>query len=387
MVTKYERDISVFLSFYRFFAFGLAVILTQVVPLHSTTGPPLRIYILLAALGFYTLLKVRGPLRAWRQDAWAYPFLAIDTVVCVAVLLSTRGLDSAYLLYSLAPVITAALMFAERVSLVTATAISAPVILAQLTPLWWKDSPYVWIIEGNRLLWMILYVMSGFLAATIVYRTNLNVHRRIEAGATEEERKRLRRELHDGLAQSLAFLQTKMERAERLVKEGRTLETAAALEEARSVTQNTYLEVRDSLDQLQMEPGSLVQLLREYASGFGERNQIAMSVVTPSEEPRLAPSARFHLLRITQEALSNIRAHSKATSASVELALTRGTIDLTICDNGVGFLVNNLEAEAEATGHHGLRIMRERTESLRGMLTVSSKPSQGTTIRVSVPRR
>ena len=69
MATKNERDIFLFLSLYRFFAYGLAVTLIQVVPLSTPESIYFRTYLVLALVGFYTLLKVLGPLRASWEDS------------------------------------------------------------------------------------------------------------------------------------------------------------------------------------------------------------------------------------------------------------------------------------------------------------------------------
>ena len=63
---------------------------------------------------------------------------------------------------------------------------------------------FAWITESNILLWLIFYAMATFLIAISVYRTNLNIRQRIQDGAIMEERQRMRREIHDGVAQAAA---------------------------------------------------------------------------------------------------------------------------------------------------------------------------------------
>jgi len=129
MITKYERDIYLFLSLYRFFAYGLAVILIQGVQLDTVDGPPFRSYVLLSVVGIYSLLKVLGPLRWWRQDSSTYVVLGGDAVASLVVLLLTNGLDSPYLLYSLSPVLTASLLFREKLALSGASLFSIAITL------------------------------------------------------------------------------------------------------------------------------------------------------------------------------------------------------------------------------------------------------------------
>ena len=257
MASKYERDIYLFLSLYRFFAYGLVVILIQGIQLDTVSGPPFRSYVLLSVVGIYSLLKVLGPLRWWRQDSSTYVVLGGDAVASVVVLLLTNGLDSPYLLYSLCPVLTASLLFQEKLALSGASLFSIAITLAHLSTEWWNTT-YTSIIEGNYLLWLILYVTTSFVIATSVYRTNLNIRRRIEWDATQDERSRVRREIHDGLAQSLTYLSMKTEAVGKLIAENRPSKAHAALEEVRSIVKDTYDEVRESIDQLAVEPLPLV---------------------------------------------------------------------------------------------------------------------------------
>jgi len=382
MMTRYERDVPIFLSLYRFVAYGLAVIITQVLPLGSPIGPSTGTYVLLAIMGTYTVLKVGGPLRAWRSGRSGLVLLWIDFILCLSVLLGTRGLDSAYLLYSLTPLITASLLFTERLPLALTAITAISVSVAHLTPIWW-DTSYAHLTSENRLFWLILFVISAFLMATMVYRTNLNLRRRIEVGAVEEERKRMRRELHDGLAQSLGYMKMQTELVEKLMGEGRLQEARSTLKDVLEATSDTYQEVRESLDQLQPETGPIAKALADYVAAFGERNGIETHFQSSPPDVRLPAPIDFQLLRIVQEALSNVRRHSHATQARVQLIANRSSVQLIVQDNGKGF--NYIEDGSSDSGHHGMSVMRERAEGLGGSLKVTSAPGQGTLIRASIP--
>lgn len=384
MTSGFQRDIYLFLSLYRFVAYGLAVILTQVDLLRNFAEPAGATYALMGGVGLYTLLKVVGPLRGWRQGPMGYPVLAADVAVCLTTLLITGGLESEYLLYSLTPVVISALLFPERVTLAAAATVSLGVAVAHVTPAWW-DTDYTWIMEGNRLLWLILYIISTFIIATIAYRTNFNIRGRIEAVAVDEERRRMRRELHDGLAQSLAYLSSKTEQAGKLLTQGLPSEASKAVDEIRSVAQQTYQDVRDSLEQLGAEAGPLIPALAEYTAAFGQQNNIAVDFEKPATSLRLSPLEEFQLLRITQEALSNIRRHAQASQVWITLVGGRDTVTLTIRDNGQGFSLE--DAIRDGAGHHGLNVMQERAQGLGGALHIRSAPSQGTEVVTELPRR
>ena len=99
---------------------------------------------------------------------------------------------------------------------------------------------------------------------------------------------------------------------------------------------------------------------------------------------QLPPAAEVQILRIVQEALLNVERHAEATEAWITLSSTRGTVDLTVRDNGRG-LASDANGGRES-GQHGLRVMRERAGSIGGTLDITSGPGQGTEVRVSVPR-
>jgi glucose-6-phosphate-specific signal transduction histidine kinase len=383
MTGKSERSIYLFLSLHRFFAYGLAVMLVQGFGVSALPEPSLRTNILLGIVGVYTLLKVLGPLRWWRQDPSTYIVLGGDVLVALVILLLTGGLDSPYLLYSLAPVMSAALLFPERLALLAAAIFSVSLVVAHLTPAWW-DSDYTWLFERNYLLWLVLYISAGFVISTIVYRTNLNIRQFIESEAVLEERRRIRREIHDGLGQTLTYLSLKAESVGAHIGKGHMAEAEAASAEVNELARELYQEVRESINQLNVEPLPLRAVLEDYAAEFTQRTGIAAKFEGPPEAPQLSPSVEFQLVRIVQEALTNVRKHAHATRAWVGLQDTNGKVEVSIRDNGEGFTES--AGGGEGVGHHGMKNMHERAEALGGTLSVTTTPGQGTIIRVGVPR-
>ncbi|MCH7656104.1 MAG: sensor histidine kinase [Chloroflexi bacterium] len=388
MADKYQRDIYVFLSLYRFFAYGLAVILFQRDPGFVLSDIGERDNIVLAAIGVYTLLKVLGPLQWWRADPSTYVVLGGDAVVAAAVLLMTGALNSPYLLYSLSPVIAAAMLFQERLALAVASLLSVSVVVAHVSPLWF-DTDYSWVLDDNFLLWMVLYVSAAYLISTAVYRSNLNIRRHIETEATMAERRRIRREIHDGLAQMLTTLTMKSELVGKFIERGRTAEALTISNELHTLSQDLYQEVRDSLDELSVEPFPFIPVLKEYVQDFAGRSGIETRFQPPEGALRLPPSAELQFLRIVQEALSNVRRHSHASRAWVRLLSTSRTVELSIQDNGDGFAAppdGESASGADGQGHHGIDGMRERAESLGATLNITSEEGQGTLLHVVLPR-
>ena len=255
MRTLYERDIYLFLSLYRFFAYGLAVVLIQALQTEDT-ALGLQTYLLLGTVGVYTLLKVIGPLRWWQMDPMTYIVLGGDLLVALLALLLTGGLTSGFLLYSFIPVMSAALLFEQRIALLTAGLTAFTVAFAHIVLSQWTDQ-FAWVTESNILLWLIFYIIACFLLATSVYRTNLNISQYIQQGATIEERRRMRREIHDGVAQALSYLSLKANSVSKLVSEGQLTPALAGMAEVRQAVDETHRAVRESLDQLSVEVGTV----------------------------------------------------------------------------------------------------------------------------------
>ena len=203
MGPEYEQRLHRFLVGYRFFTFCLAVILIQVIPGPEVLGG--QEYLILSLVGVYTLLKVLSPLR-WRETGRElYIVLGGDLAVAILLILFTHGVDSGYLLYSLTPVITAALLIEFRVAIAVAAVFVLTPFLAHSFFSQFMDE-YEWFLDGNRLPVLILYGALGLLVPVVASRTNLNIHRFIAIDAVLDERRRMRREMHDGVAQSLNYL-------------------------------------------------------------------------------------------------------------------------------------------------------------------------------------
>ena len=280
------------------------------------------------------------------------------------------------------------MLFQERLALAVASLLSASVVLAHLSPAW-LDTDYSWVLDGNFLLWMVLYVSATYLISTAVYRSNLNIRRYIETEATMTERRRIRREIHDGLAQMLTSLTMKSELVGKFIERQRIPEALKISNEMHALSQDLYQEVRDSLDELSVEPFPFIPVLKEYVQDFEGRSGIEMRFQPPSGPLGLPPSVELQLLRIAQEALSNVQHHSHASMAWVRLLSTSRAVELSVQDNGKGFgTSSNGEGADGAEGHgrHGIDGMRERAKSLGATLSITSEEGQGTLLHVVLPR-
>lgn len=213
---------------------------------------------------------------------------------------------------------------------------------------------------------------------------NAQLRAQVQQMAIVEERYRLAREIHDGLAQTLGALGWQMDYLQALVKSGDTQAIAELVGAARQAVREAYLDVREAIDGLRLavdHPGGLASALAEYVEDFKQRTGLAVELTTPEGEAPLSPETSLQLLRIAQECLTNVRKHAAASRVSVELRRLPDRVELTVADNGRGF-----DPEAPRGRQHvGLMGMRERAQSLGGSLTIATRPGHGTRVTVVVP--
>lgn len=215
---------------------------------------------------------------------------------------------------------------------------------------------------------------------------NAQLYSQLRQTAVLEERYRLSREMHDGVAQTLGYLGMQAERLETLADRGDIAAMRSELPELRRVIAEAYLDVRETIDGLRLtvdQPGGFTGALQAHVEDFTRRTGLEVDCSCVDTPPDLPPEIALHLLRITQEALANVRRHSQASHVWVSLARENGHLELTVTDDGQGF-------DADTTldrSHIGLASMRERVRSLDGQISLATSPGQGTRITARVPMR
>jgi len=231
-----------------------------------------------------------------------------------------------------------------------------------------------------------LQVAGGMIALII---RNSQLYGQLESHAVLEERNRLAREFHDGLAQGLGFLNFKMQQVERQLAREQWEAAREALGEMREGIQNLYTEVRQTIQDLRWIPADgqrLSERLGQYVLEFGNRTALDVHLDVKGE-PNLSPQDEVHLFRIVQEALANVHKHAQAQHVWVRLQGGSEATTLEIEDDGTGITWEKSSedsAPSDAPSHFGLRIMRERAEAMGGRLSVRSTPGQGTRLQVTV---
>lgn len=217
---------------------------------------------------------------------------------------------------------------------------------------------------------------------------NAQLYARLGQMAILEERYRLSREIHDGLAQTLAYMGLQAERMEALIANGRGDEAAREAAEMRQLARAAYVDAREAIDGLRLsldDPGLLAERLAVYFAEFTRQSGIPVQFDSQPPDLRVAPSAGLQLMRIAQEALTNVRKHAQASQVQVRLSAAGEELELTLADDGRGF-PDALHGETRRRSY-GLTTMRERAQSMGGALAVATGPGQGTRIVVTVPRK
>ncbi len=207
----------------------------------------------------------------------------------------------------------------------------------------------------------------------------------IRQEAITEERERIARDLHDGIAQLLAYLNTKISAARLLLNRNRPETVDAYLTQMEEAVQKQATEVRAAIIGLKLIGRGDVGLfanLQDYVSLCNRLGdlRIVLDHASGVEQIRLAPETEIHLLRLTQEAVSNARRHASASEVRIHLQLEDGILALTIEDNGIGF--DTLQSSVWQQSHFGLQTMGERADAIGAAFQVESAPNRGT--RVSV---
>jgi len=222
-----------------------------------------------------------------------------------------------------------------------------------------------------------LRLLEAFAAQCSVLLERSLLYEEVAAGAIMEERSRLAREIHDGLAQHLAFLKMRVAWLQR----SPTIDSQQ-LQDIEGVVATALTEARQAISTLRSDvsDASAVEALASYAREFGQVAGIQSVVRIAEGAPDIGPRARAELMRIVQEALNNVRKHAEAHTVMVDMEPWAGGLRVTVADDGRGFV-----PEAVGDGHFGAEIMHERAAAIGGWLEIHSQPGRGTEIVVWSP--
>jgi signal transduction histidine kinase len=340
-------------------------------------------YIVVGAVVTYSILRIFYPSYWYKNTIMTYIVVIIDVAFCCALPIVTGGLHSPFILYPLTAILSVALYFRQRLAYAVAFLSAASVIASEAIS--WRilhNTEYLPVQVYIALLAM--YTVIAFLIAWLPYIANLNLSANIKKKTIVEERSRISRELHDSLAQRLGSLILKLDVLRGTVTDVNTADALNQIANIKHDAQETYLEVREIIDQLRIkmpDDPRILPTLAQYTQEFSQNTGIDCKLYMADGHAELQPLATVEILRIVQEALNNVKKHSGANQIEVKFESTSENVKVIIKDNGKGF------EHGSVKGQHGLTVMKERAEGIGGTLDIISSVGQGTTVEVTIPAR
>lgn len=238
-------------------------------------------------------------------------------------------------------------------------------------------------LPDGRVSARLLNAVASHVAAAV--HTARSAYRIADIGVAEE-RRRIAREMHDGLAQTLAdaVLQTDLAG---MAAQSSPERIGTELKDLRSLLERAMRELREFMSELHRRdqaPGTLFAALDAMSRDFARRYQIPSTVTTDGDDAALPSAVQHAVLAITRQALTNVRAHARATEVTIRAKVTPEQCTVSVADNGGGFDLSAQAARPPAPHHLGLTSMRERAALVGGMLRIDTAPGRGTTISVHV---
>jgi two-component system sensor histidine kinase DegS len=219
------------------------------------------------------------------------------------------------------------------------------------------------------------------------YQTLYRLYVKEAGAAVTEEQTRIACEIHDGLVQSLAGVNFKLDLCQELVKK----DPQACQTNLRETKQQLKLAIQEArqvilnLRPVHFDKLELIPAITNYLKSYETQSQIRTEFKTVGQETPLFPRTKIFLFRIVQEALSNVQKHAKAGHVSVHLEVTPEVLTVTVSDDGVGFDAEAISRDPEKWDHFGLRGIVERARLVGGEANVDSRKGEGTRVTVWVP--
>ena len=217
---------------------------------------------------------------------------------------------------------------------------------------------------------------------------NAQLYQQVQDVAILEERDRIAREMHDGFAQVLGYVNTKASAVRHLLTAGRTQEAGELVAQLEEAARQVYADVREAILGLRttaQDDRGLVPQIKDYLELFGRLADVKVRcrLQNGGANVRLPVAAEIQVIRIIQEALSNVRKHAGASEVTVNLEIEDDSLLVAVADNGRGF--DPASYGRSEWPQFGLQTMRERAEAVGGSFDLESAQGRGTTVSVSIP--
>ncbi len=219
------------------------------------------------------------------------------------------------------------------------------------------------------------------------YQSLYRLYVKESGSAVTEERTRIACEIHDGLVQSLAGVNFKLDLCQELMRKD-PRNAQATLRETKSQLKLAIQEARQvifNLRPLHYDQLELVPALTNYLKSYETQYHIKTEFAVTGDETVLVPRTKIFLFRMVQEALSNVQKHAQADRVSVQLSIGPDVLAVSIVDTGIGFDVEAVARDPEKWDHFGIKGIVERARLVGGKAMIESKKGRGTKVTVTVP--
>jgi two-component system nitrate/nitrite sensor histidine kinase NarX len=229
-----------------------------------------------------------------------------------------------------------------------------------------------------------LLTLAGLASIAV---TNARMRENERQGAILAERERIAREMHDSLAQVLGVTHLRLRAlgSRPAVIDAPAIATEIA--ELADISEEAYRDVREAILGLRESSRTdrgLLEGLRAYLEKYSHQSGVKATLETTlDEEPTLSPRSEVQLIRVIQEALTNVRKHAGASTAIVRITNGTATTSIAIEDDGHGFDLTGTLLDRDSG--FGLHTMRERMELIGGTLSIDSAPGRGTRVIARIP--
>jgi two-component system nitrate/nitrite sensor histidine kinase NarX len=199
------------------------------------------------------------------------------------------------------------------------------------------------------------------------------------------ERQLLANQVHDSVAQTLAYTRMRAAALREAQKNGDPTRAERYLAEMEDAIEAAYGELRELIGRFRqpMDPRGLVAAVQTALDAFAARSAASASLEVRGPEPELGAEEEMHVFHIVQEALANVQKHARAKTVRLSLEFADGTCRVCVADDGAGFAPGG----DDRYEHFGLAIMRERAKRLGGELEIESPPGGGARLTLSFPAR
>lgn len=211
-------------------------------------------------------------------------------------------------------------------------------------------------------------------------------HLRLEAEhmrvTVTQERQRMAGEVHDALAQNLAFVKLRLPLLRDAIETHHDQDALRYLDEVRDTVGDAHSSLREIITHFRTrgEAGGLNAALESLAARFGVRTGIALQLINRMPQLRMNSEAEADVYYIVQEALANVEHHARARHGWLRVEPAPAGAEIRIEDDGVG-----VAGASGSPGHHGVEIMRERAQRLGAELTLDARRGGGTVVRLVLP--